>query len=800
MDFRVYQFNNYYNRILKKFDTIAEYPQEIASIESVAFNPNDKVSTTQIINYDGTPVDYAMLVDDDEIISRWFIIDSQRQREGQWLLTLQRDLLADFEDDVLNCDTFIEKGSLPASSALLYNTENFSVNQIKTKETFLMDATECPWVVGYVAKNATKEQLTTNIKLEAEVTDALPIGSTLEDWEFYDVISKIDGTLTSNSTKYCPPSSFEYITDNARGVGPRVLTTRGVNGNGSTSESSGDSSLDPTKLNPMKGQNNSSLWTKIQNSFKSYGLSRLESETYAYLPGVLTPDQWSRLNAFRNTKILTSDNKLYQIDISTFAPFLGDTNTIPYSSSLGTTLASLYRNSGAFDYFNNNRDYKVRTRSDSIIMIVTRLYSDEYSVSIDVDRVKTEDAPYNIFCIPAGELRIYNSDGSILVNGTRTDIAVATAMALQEEGQDFVYDIQLVPYCPLPGLIYYPIIGPGVKPGIRVPNDSYYTPIKKGDDIVNCVFHVSSSKFSFNISSGGSLRLDNTNIGQKISNQCDVYRLCSPNYSNYFEFNLAKNGTVNYFEVDCQYKPFTPYIHIAPQFGRLYGTDFNDPRGLILGGDFSLPQVTNAWNQYEIQNKNYEQIFGRQIQSMELQHSIAESKDLMNAVAGTFSGVSSGAMMGGMAGGPYAAIAGGIMGGATSLFGGLLDIETNKQLRADAKDLTKDLYGYQLGNIKALPITLSKVSPFNPNNKIFPVLEYYTCTDEERIAFVKKVAYNGMTVGVIGHCGDYLADWEYEDIVNKRFIKGQIVRLDINEPHYIVNTIANELNKGVYIE
>ena len=104
----------------------------------------------------------------------------------------------------------------------------------------------------------------------------------------------------------------------------------------------------------------------------------------------------------------------------------------------------------------------------------------------------------------------------------------------------------------------------------------------------------------------------------KIENECDMYRLCSPNYTGVFEFNLAKNGGLDYIEVDCTYKPYNPYIKLNPNFKRLYGNDFNDQRGLICGGDFSLPQLSNSWANFQLNNKNYQLTFDREIQSMEI--------------------------------------------------------------------------------------------------------------------------------------------------------------------------------------
>ena len=49
-------YNNYYNRIIKKFDTIAEYDAFIGSggniqeFYDIQFNPSDGVSTEQIVN------------------------------------------------------------------------------------------------------------------------------------------------------------------------------------------------------------------------------------------------------------------------------------------------------------------------------------------------------------------------------------------------------------------------------------------------------------------------------------------------------------------------------------------------------------------------------------------------------------------------------------------------------------------------------------------------------------------------------------------------------------------------------
>ena len=270
----------------------------------------------------------------------------------------------------------------------------------------------------------------------------------------------------------------------------------------------------------------------------------------------------------------------------------------------------------------------------------------------------------------------------------------------------------------------------------------------------------------------------------KVANECDKYRLCSPNYNGQFEFNLAKNGDVNYFNVDCSYKPFNPYIHVNPEFGGLYGRDFNDARGLICSGDFSLPQITSAWANYEANNKNYENIFNRQIQNLEISQN---NQRLSDIVGGISSAATVGMGAGLLAGGPVGAAVG--IGSAAS---GVADYFINENNRKEQMSYTKDMYSYNLQNIKAIPYSLTKVSAINSNNKLYPFIEYYTCTDEEKDALINKLKYDGMTIMKISTINQYL----HKD---KTFIKGMLIRVDLHKDSNYINNIYNELMKGVYI-
>ena len=156
MDLYCLNYNNYYNRIIKKEDDLNDYlPYLLDTIKtSINFNPNDGVSTTQILNWnDASFPDYIVVAYDDEIISRWFVIEMSRTRTGQYSLTLKRDLIADHFEPIINAPCFIEKATLNQDDPMIFNSEDMIFNQIKTSETLLKDKSGCVWIVGYYSKD-----------------------------------------------------------------------------------------------------------------------------------------------------------------------------------------------------------------------------------------------------------------------------------------------------------------------------------------------------------------------------------------------------------------------------------------------------------------------------------------------------------------------------------------------------------------------------------------------------------------------------------------------------------------------
>ena len=109
------------------------------------------------------------------------------------------------------------------------------------------------------------------------------------------------------------------------------------------------------------------------------------------------------------------------------------------------------------------------------------------------------------------------------------------------------------------------------------------------------------------------------------------------------------------------------------------------------------------------------------------------------------------------------------------------------------------MFAYSLGNVQALPYTLTKVTAITPNNKIFPFIEVYDCTLEEREALIEKLFYNGMTIMRIGNIKDYINYYDPNTQKKFRYASGQLIRLvEIEEDSQVVAEIAKEVKEGAY--
>ena len=779
------KYNNYYNRIVKKEDTLGAYLTQdylLDTFENINFVPADGVDTTLVVKHVGPNPDYLIVADGNDIESRWFVVESDIIRGGQYKLTLHRDVIVDSYNLVVNAPCFIEKATLSNSDPFIFNGEDMTFNQIKQSETLLKDETQSAWVVGYIPKDAFPDGATVTgdaiLDNSADITVA-----GIENWEYYqyqttDFVGQVTEHKTTGRVRITLQNENinDVIYDKPFGIDSHGILSIDV-----TEPSNQDPGLNCT----VGVDDGSKLVEAIKNECPKKwdtagGKLVIATRLREYKGGHSIADTLD-FKSLNNQIVYDSNTKLYSRIV---------VETSQKSESVDITDSTI---PALYQYLDENVTRTVTSKGSSFTILGTsnaNTYKSEFTyatyrikieqipqqvtatISNPAARYHLEDQPYDMFAMPYSDdleiykngVKLFNANKSIATN-IATQIAAAT-------GSANIYDVQLLPYCP----VRYCILDDGTF-DVTTAKVDYVQDMNKNN--IGIILWATTSSFTVNIIN------EITSTNPKIENLTDKWRLCSPNFNGQFEFSVAMNGGVDYFNVDCTYKPFNPYIHVNPNFKRMYGQDFNDARGLICAGDFSLPQVTNAWADYQLNNKNYENIFNREIQNLQVQQKAQRIGDIASVVSGAFGGAAAGGLaLGGV---------GAALGGVISAGAGAADAVINEKLRAEAMDYKRDMFGMQMGNIQALPSNITKTTAFTYNNKIFPVLEYYTCTDEEKTALANKLKYNGMTVGRIGKISDYLTN------ANDQYIKGRIIRIEgVSDDFHYYKAISDEIYKGAF--
>lgn len=791
-------FNNYYNRKIKKFEKLSEYMDYVCGGPYIcSFNPNDGISTQHVFNtadLEKDP-DYCLVVSENgKIESRWFVIEARRTRKDQYVISLYRDTIADYWDSITAAPCFIEKATLAANSPFIFNRENVQLNEIKKAEYLLENNLKTPWVVAYLSRYDGEGNYNTfngefiyeNVSQEADYEV-----ESINEYEF----SKFLNTTYTLADEISFVCNYVYDSDSLTYKSAYIELTPPGDLSTYLYGYSQDTTNWPVRApgKELRLADPAAVYGTLLGEYNNYNTVDSSGVTYNSITNVGTTEGFNRL-AEENGKIIKVGDYYYRIKTSI------RTNEMTYNRRKGIAYGTELYNLAELILV-KSCGLTVTSSTRTPIFVNLPLYSTSIQLSLDPleslqrtvkynfdysDGAVTSDAAYEIIATP-----LYDTTFTI---GNNVNVKSIGSFGLQwfqamaRKLSTKVFDVQIVPYIP-----------------IDTQDISIYKFIKlteKGQDsnVYSIALQLPQSSFSLLLEKPTSATL-NSNV--KIGSETELWRITSPNGIGSFDFNPYKNKGWNFIEVDCTLIPINPYIKINPLFNPngLYGGDYNDFRGLICNGDFSVALTSSEWATYQQQNKNFQAIFDRQIESMELQNKLGRDQDIVNAISGIISGTAAGATSGAILGGGIGAAAGAITGIAAGISGGIADININEMLRNDALKLTEDQFKLNLGNIKARADTLTRTTSFNINNKYFPYIEYFTCTEEEKKALANKIAWNGMTVGVIGTIEDYKNNtWSYGNITSRGYIKGKIINLeDLEGETHLANTIANEINKGVYV-
>ena len=814
------QYNNYFNRQTKPHRTTTNWflPYQIGNTVGVQlFNYGDGVDTTQVVNTsswtnENKVPDYCVLEDQtDGSRQYWYVLEWKYLRKGQYQATLKRDVLSENYDLIMTAPMLIKKGTVISSNnPAMFNSEGQAYNQIKSDEIPLYDATGCPWIVGYVSLSdfTPDKEISKNIYVDPSFAY-----NTLADFrsEFPYDLDMISGRTIIRRYNRLPIYNIRANMYEAEQSGKLFQYAANVSFN-SIGVLTYDIKATEEKVNDIQ-------W----NAYGNGGVNGYYSKFGTILPDTYTgfrydKGYWGTSPAKLVRDIISSytSETLRQIDNSIYNVYPRNESddailqSILYKSvKIGTATYNIFPASklvskevvvpaSTFQLLstNLNNDILFDKNVNNSYIVNLKYYEAGYKLVESTQTVKTtmpgkdkiiqlRRDPYAMFCIPYGEVKL-RKDGVDQLTTVKDAALIATGISTSA-GDKSVLDVQLLPYCPIREIVVDD--EKGVVDYSSLTRTGQVQDIKnEADAVISKMFWCLDSSFTFQIPL--KLVVDD----YKIENETTTYRLCSPNYNGLFEFNLAKNGGLNWIEVNCTYKPQTPYIQLNPSFQKLYGQnsqvglsggDYNDQRGLICGGDFSLPSVSDAWANYQMQNKNYQNIFDREIQSMEMSNRYQRVSDWMGLVSGTAkAGMAIGSLSNPVAGGVSAAI---------NLGTGAASNIMSDRLRDEQINLKKDLFNYNLQNIQALPQSVSKTAAFNINSKYVPFLEKYTCTEEEKNALRDKLRWQGMTVMRTGQIEDYV--WS-----DDTYIEAMPLRLTgLSEDTHTAQAIAQELNLGTYI-
>lgn len=810
------QYNNYYNRVVKKLNTLEAYQDYlVAKIMDLNIDIKDSINTTIVINYKeqlDTP-NYLLIEDKGRnVVTRWFVIECTMIRGLQYSLAIRRDVIADYFDEIMVSPCIVQKGWVSNNNVLVFNKEQQEYNKVKTNELPIKDNTGIGYVVGFVARDSNHSgKIKTSYNAELQIDfdysalstatkEKMAIGSATPQSYFTDrKIAFIDVNNVGDSIYwYIGPNQKLYFVNNNSKI--RIYNDSYSNSDFNVSTSSNFPTLSEhiriygqqlatsvitsnqirdLYLKPFHKKLSSITLGKLNN----YISKSNEDVWRSYLN--ITPSDYNYLKSF-DGKICEISGVYYRAELkSSFKQSGNKTNDI-------NTLTYYIRQSlpNSTDLLDIDMFVNKSINIEDLVTSDIQLYYDEYNVYIKLtpinekvytnltdkaNRTHLIDNPYDMFVIP------YDNDYVYTVNNTdyqaNKNMAINLAQAICEASGSETYDIQIVPFCPfnIESHDWSLINSEAIYRDVGGDNDD------SNDDIVGYYFWTDKSNRTFSIGETRTALTLSDNPSYKEITQLHRYILCSPDKSSQWEFNPAMNKGITQWNVSFDYRPYSSYVKIQPKWDYLYGQeDYNgstDYRGLIFNGAYSLTQLNDAWANYLNSNKNYQQIFDTQINTEIKKFSMNQEAQWNTVGLRNYSF------------NPIKSVLG--------IIGESKQMDFDREVFNVDLSAKRDLFNYQLDNIQNQPDTIKKLTSINIDFRIFPFIEIFEPQEQEVQLFQNMIRYNGMTIMCTGYIENYL------EPNNETFIKATLIRFnefEAQENDYtLVQNINIELDKGIYI-
>lgn len=842
----IYLYNhvNYYERKIIRYETIKEYGNPLAVYTNVNFVLNDGINTTQVLNYDidtGTP-DYALVQDIDyNTFTRWYVIEANRNRKGQCVLTLHRDVIAENLNEVLDATTYVEKGYIrDKSNPIMYTDENINTTLLPASQFSAMESTNQSWIYAYINKTDSSSILSKEISFNlTKPSNIIGTYTTLDAFKLSSGAYYLDSETNTYKVKnlITDAKSSVYINFDQISYSETVTMYIQEYYEYATNSMSYDSSLnikyasdrniyvgeyknatDDFRVQPLNYFYSSYAKILNQNStFKSTvsnSMSKLISSKYM---NQSTLDAYNNKYADKIIAIGTASTgyKYYRIGKigvtstthkSEVYSEKNDELSLAWMDVLESATEGIQYILGAnvgsdAVWHQNSTDktpvYNEFYYTDTLDYGQTELtVSGSVSFTPSASRVSTLSEVYEIWAIPYikydGKLSYKNidSNGNVFrpdINTINTFVSKLTTTY----GSKIVLDVQQLPIGPA-NMSYDPFSHNINLSGLVLNQDYQIVSTSEGSVTFPIIFLSNSNlsdsttvSFTDNFDEDDSYTYKSKYLTRK-------YEILSNDHTSKYEIPLFYNNNPKQLRINYTGTlfPYNPYMRADISYTGLNGANVSLCRGLIFSGSYSLTQISDAWTEYQYQNTNYNAIFNSQLDYTKAQQQYAKYNQL-TTIATTAIGSSTniGSTTAMLSGNVGLGLAVGAVAGAASAGAGIIDYVQAEKLRNKTIDYTKDQFNLQLGNIKSLAPTITKLTSINCDNTILPTIIIYKCTDAELEYVKNKLKYNGMTINVIDKLNNYIGP-------DTTFLKGKIIEIDINEDFNYKNEIANEVNQG----
>ena len=828
-------FNNYFDRKIKKYSTLSEYQTNASykTFSNINFIYGNGVETTQIFNIknkeesESQHYNYCLVVDkEDKIESRWFVLEQIRNSAGQYTVSLKRDLISDFWDDIYKSKFYMEKSSFDAwdsyglyyGSSLfgtaMFNEEPINMNLQPYKKTDISQS-DFNWLTAFIPKMGTGASgtIVAHNYINPNVSGTL----TEDEMNILDVAS--NGITTSSK-------AYVYVSPMAEGAIDTTFTALyevelKFNGSysGKTSSKSYGSYYYNKVLNPntlyydIDAENTplimgsytgsaddaASIATKISNTPKSYG-SLILSAAQDY-------DNYNNIKNIMNKynhKIVKkpNDSKYYKLDIT--YEVITSNNKIDKTSA--TNIYNLIKKADS-DF---NIGFCKNWVAEDVIYYYTISFEEISNIAdtlvIPENRQHTIDLPYDIITFPYHKSSNFTFNGKTIIN--QNQLAFVNDFANPDGTDDYItaYDVIITPYCPLSNLT---LDGKTIT-AVGLVEGTDYSTSTTGSLVFYCPYN--TADFTFDYTAGSIWDYGKGKLGY-LSRK---FEIVSPDNSESTPLLLYENSEDGNITLNIKQTllPYNSRLQVLPLYANYNGYyNDNSNRGLIYSLT-RLTQMSNSWVSYVNENSNYQKLFDAQISYSEEQNRISNEKAynnialseknaIMSAATGLVNvGVSAATGNVGKAVTSALSTTTGVASNAMSIQNAYANQALTEKAQQSAIQYTKDNFYLQMESIQNRSSTISTVGGLFNGYNYCPYILYYQSTifnifdSDENNVIKKYFDMNGFTYNIPFNFPTY---W----INNKcnTYVKGFIYRFtdDIDADANLCTAINNELKAGVYV-